>query len=291
MIASTLGIHALLFVVASRTLVEQPVPCLRASLPIEVRLRFEESGAVAITGDTALAPDTAAHPIAQADIPLIQLQTPAPVQSIEPRNVDAPAPLSAKLEQSLEPPANVVEANIGTETSDVPPELRATMDASPAAQEVEIQRAAGIDAGSTTATTTASPVAKTGAGFTPGNGIVSGSAAASQDEARDRSGLSSAAGSAQGNALGGFVPATLRTAVRVPRFLARAAARFSWRGDIEVLVELDAAGRPLAAALHRSSGHTDLDEAARRAALGFTFAPASKDGVAVATRILVPFRF
>lgn len=59
---------------------------------------------------------------------------------------------------------------------------------------------------------------------------------------------------------------------------------------LQVLVDID--GRPLEASIHRSSGHRQLDLAARQHVLRkWTFRPAMKDGRAVQAIGLVPIEF
>ena len=61
-----------------------------------------------------------------------------------------------------------------------------------------------------------------------------------------------------------------------------------WQGTVLLEVSLDAEGRPLEVAVSESSGHRVLDEAARAAVLGWRFQPATRNGLAEASRVLVP---
>ena len=100
-----------------------------------------------------------------------------------------------------------------------------------------------------------------------------------------------AASPRQGAGRGSYRPAALRTNSTAPRFLARAAGRYAFRGTLDVLVELDANGTPRTARVVKSSGHALLDEAAERATMGFGYSPASTAGINEAARVIVPFVF
>jgi protein TonB len=70
-----------------------------------------------------------------------------------------------------------------------------------------------------------------------------------------------------------------------------AAVRYGLEGDVEVEIVVDEKGRVTVA--RALSGHSALREAARKAALGWRYAPATRDGVPVAStrRVPVQFRF
>lgn len=283
-IVGTLGLHALLFAVASRTVVEQSLPSLRAELPIEVRLRFEESTLAVIDPGPDATTLQSAPEAAPLSAPLMQLQAPVVADAPQPATNTSTPP--SHPDRSTTPPDPVMADVVIADTPGVRSEPTASADASPALASDRFAHHVQGDA--------EAPVAAPSEG-TAGAASAGATAPGSHSVARESAVLaargSQAGDSASGNASGSFIPATLNTALKVPRFLARAAGRYSWRGDIEVLVELDLAGQPRSATLQHSSGHADLDDAARRAALGFSYSPALKDGVAVATRILVPFRF
>lgn len=78
-----------------------------------------------------------------------------------------------------------------------------------------------------------------------------------------------------------------RTAIRYPD---EARSR-GWQGQVELVVSLDAGGRPTSVTVTRGSGHDMLDEAARRAVAGWRFRPERVGGMAVPSRVLVPVRF
>jgi protein TonB len=77
---------------------------------------------------------------------------------------------------------------------------------------------------------------------------------------------------------------------RPPRypFLAR---RRGLEGRVILLVQVDAAGRPSAVGVQRSSGSSLLDDAAAEAVQHWRFAPARHAGVAVPGAVEVPIRF
>lgn len=75
-----------------------------------------------------------------------------------------------------------------------------------------------------------------------------------------------------------------------PDYPAKARAR-GWEGRVVLLLDIDAHGRVVSASVAESSGRTALDDAARDAARGWTFAPALREGAAVAGTLRVPVRF
>ena len=60
---------------------------------------------------------------------------------------------------------------------------------------------------------------------------------------------------------------------------------------MELLVSIDSRGAVLETEVARSSGSAILDRAARKAVESWRFRPALRDGVAVASRVLVPIEF
>ena len=71
----------------------------------------------------------------------------------------------------------------------------------------------------------------------------------------------------------------------------RLARRYGWEGVTQVLVQVDAVGRPTGMTVQVSSGHDLLDRAALEAIRGWTFHPATRNGVAEPGELLVPIRF
>ena len=71
----------------------------------------------------------------------------------------------------------------------------------------------------------------------------------------------------------------------------RRARRLRLEGTAQLLVTVDAAGKPLRVLVQTSSGHTLLDEAAIAAVRLWHFHPAKRDGVAEQGDLLVPIRF
>jgi periplasmic protein TonB len=61
--------------------------------------------------------------------------------------------------------------------------------------------------------------------------------------------------------------------------------------DVPVMVSLDATGAVTSVKILKSSGHPELDEAARKAALAESFEPASRDGVAIPYTLSYTYRF
>lgn len=86
--------------------------------------------------------------------------------------------------------------------------------------------------------------------------------------------------------------AVLRYARATPPPYPAAAIRQGRQGTVVLLVRVDIDGRPLEVSIHDSSGHRDLDEAARRHVLRhWRFEAARQDGVAVRSTGLVPVDF
>jgi TonB family protein len=64
-----------------------------------------------------------------------------------------------------------------------------------------------------------------------------------------------------------------------------------WRGQVLLMVQVDANGRVENLEIERSSGHAVLDRAARQAVSRWEFMPALSAGVPVASQVMVPVRF
>jgi protein TonB len=62
-------------------------------------------------------------------------------------------------------------------------------------------------------------------------------------------------------------------------------------GQVLLKAEINELGLVAALSLHKSSGHAMLDDSALRAVRAWKFYPASSDGLAVATAVIVPVRF
>lgn len=71
----------------------------------------------------------------------------------------------------------------------------------------------------------------------------------------------------------------------------RAARSRGFEGRVVLALAIGADGRVTSIEVAESSGHEDLDAAARAAAADWTFAPALRDGEAVAGTLRVPVRF
>ncbi|MDA8231771.1 MAG: energy transducer TonB [Magnetospirillum sp.] len=71
----------------------------------------------------------------------------------------------------------------------------------------------------------------------------------------------------------------------------RLARERGWEGVVVLLVEVGTDGAPAAVTVKCGSGHTILDQAAVDAARRWRFAPAHKNGQAIAARVEVPVRF
>lgn len=86
--------------------------------------------------------------------------------------------------------------------------------------------------------------------------------------------------------------ATLAYDVAPPPRYPRIAARTGLEGTVTLRVLVDANGRPVEVAIERSSGHRELDRAARDQVLAqWRFHPAQRDGRAVSAYALVPVVF
>jgi len=70
-----------------------------------------------------------------------------------------------------------------------------------------------------------------------------------------------------------------------------AARRARQQGTVLLLVEVDCDGSATNVQLHRSCGHSLLDEAAKVAVEKWRFRPASAGGIVKASRVVVPVRF
>ncbi len=77
----------------------------------------------------------------------------------------------------------------------------------------------------------------------------------------------------------------------VPPVYPPLARRHGWQGVVMLLVEVSAAGDPVAVTVQASSGHPALDQAAAEAARLWHFHPARRAGIAVAVPVRVPVRF
>lgn len=75
-----------------------------------------------------------------------------------------------------------------------------------------------------------------------------------------------------------------------PRYPALA-ERNGWEGEVLLTLSIDAAGRVERAAVAASSGHDVLDRSALDAARIWRFAPARKNGIAIARTVNVPVSF
>ncbi|MBL8837278.1 MAG: energy transducer TonB [Alphaproteobacteria bacterium] len=78
---------------------------------------------------------------------------------------------------------------------------------------------------------------------------------------------------------------------RTPPPYPRRAVELGQQGEVVVEALVDAAGVPLSAHVHRSSGFPLLDEAALAAVRAWRFVPAHHAGQAVASRVRLPVRF
>lgn len=86
--------------------------------------------------------------------------------------------------------------------------------------------------------------------------------------------------------------ATLAYDVAPPPRYPRTAARAGLEGTVTLMVLVDASGRPVEVEVERSSGHRELDRAARDQVMAqWRFHPAQRDGRAVAAYALVPVVF
>lgn len=70
-----------------------------------------------------------------------------------------------------------------------------------------------------------------------------------------------------------------------------AARRAGQQGRVLVRADISTEGRVTEVSVHQSSGHSLLDEAAINAVRHWRFFPATSDGAAVATQVLVPVKF
>ena len=96
-------------------------------------------------------------------------------------------------------------------------------------------------------------------------------------------------GAGSGNRSAVYTPASYLSTPR-PNFPATAkSARIG--GTVILSVSLDDSGHPIAVNVRKSSGHSELDEAALRAVRAWRFHPAKLDERPVPTRLEVPVRF
>jgi protein TonB len=92
----------------------------------------------------------------------------------------------------------------------------------------------------------------------------------------------------------GSEPAPMQLAYRAAPAPAypRVALQRQWSGTVLLQVLVDVDGRPLDVSIARSSGHRELDEAARQQVLKrWSFQPATRDGAPVQAIGLVPVEF
>lgn len=101
------------------------------------------------------------------------------------------------------------------------------------------------------------------------------------------------AASAPGGALGGSgeADARARWKRRVVPDYPSAAKRAGQRGSVQVLVSVNALGRPIGARVIKSSGHAMLDEAALRAARSSQFFPKKILGLPAPDTVIAPYTF
>ena len=71
----------------------------------------------------------------------------------------------------------------------------------------------------------------------------------------------------------------------------RIARREGWEGSVLLRVRVLPTGKPAAISVQRSSGHDALDDVAREAVKGWTFAPATQAGTPIAGWVNVPIEF
>ena len=71
----------------------------------------------------------------------------------------------------------------------------------------------------------------------------------------------------------------------------RLSKRMGEQGKVLLRVRVSARGRADEVRVHRSSGHTRLDEAARKAVAGWRFVPAKQGDEAIASWVIVPIEF
>ena len=91
---------------------------------------------------------------------------------------------------------------------------------------------------------------------------------------------------------GGNIPDSPARYARCPApIFPDTARKAGFAGTVLLRVEIDENGRPLTAAVRRSSGHELLDQAALRAVRNWRFEPARYHGNPIGTRLEIPIRF
>ncbi len=79
---------------------------------------------------------------------------------------------------------------------------------------------------------------------------------------------------------------------RYPPAYPRNALRLKTEGDVHVKITISASGRVANAAIHRSSGHRDLDGAALSSVRRWRFSPARNSaGTPISSQVIVPIQF
>ena len=120
-----------------------------------------------------------------------------------------------------------------------------------------------------------------GYGAGAGGGSTAGSGAGEGDEG-DGSGAAPRGGPTHGP--------QISTALAAPPY-PRGARHRGWEGRVVLVLGVGADGRVTSVDVAESSGHDELDSAARDAARGWTFGPALTNGEPVAGTLRVPVRF
>ncbi|MDR2451829.1 MAG: TonB family protein [Candidatus Accumulibacter sp.] len=119
------------------------------------------------------------------------------------------------------------------------------------------------------------------------------SAATNAATAADTARAGGAAGAAGQGAPGGlFIPPSHADYLSNPRpnYPAQSRAQGE-QGVVSLLIRVSAEGRTSAVALHKTSGHERLDQAAMEAVWRWRFVPARQGGHPVAGAVIVPIRF
>lgn len=241
----------------------------------------EASADAAVTADPApVAPVTAAAESAPSEAPAPPQERLMPAAIAPPEPVERSAVLNSDLpaleEPPLEPPPPAPVRAMPPLPPSVqsppvqPPQVAAAAPARPAAAP---RRAAPARAASVARRPAMTP-------SPPGPGEGGGSAG------RQTAALPS------GSDAGG-IPLILNPdfRARTPPNYPRRAVELGQQGEVVVEALVDAAGVPLTAQVHRSSGFPLLDEAALSAVRGWRFVPAHHAGQPVASRVRMPVRF